>query len=485
VVASTVAEVREWMIAVGTVGATAVALFLGVFYPSFRRPHLWLEHDSDRSDLANHDRVTTFSGDAAHAIEWIRLRAVAKAGRRDAEDVEVIILDAEQILGDKEGRIISAPLHIAGHSLTWSNTNEAATCRIPAGASRYVDVVASKQGRPVETRLQLAPVTADDRDPIVGVEAIELEVLLTAREFGSARYRIRLDNTREPWANRYGSPVEVTLAPIGTRQRNWRNATSAARSIFNVMSEPDRAQDAGPGVATLRGVGRRPVVVSILAFVGLGLIAFLGFGVQVVAQMTAGDLAVAVGTLALAGFTAWLARSTRESTKAAIRAATASEAAVKAAIDNIDVDRQAVEAMRDQVEATGAPYVILVPPGNSGQETWMPRAQINERLCLSFKLRNLGTGPAIVSDIEIVDKRSGSPRVGPLERYRPVGATSEVAAWVPLLDWPDEQIDVTFKVRYTATSGTVYVTDGRGIASVQGFESHGYERQREGPRASE
>ena len=82
-------------------------------------------------------------------------------------------------------------------------------------------------------------------------------------------------------------------------------------------------------------------------------------------SITLGDAIVTGGTLLLAGVTVWLGFSTRSSARAAAKSADASEAAVKAALDNIEIDRQGVDAANKNAEATRAllsttntPYVV-------------------------------------------------------------------------------------------------------------------------------
>jgi hypothetical protein len=121
---------REWLIAVGTVGATVVALYLGVVRDQWRRPNLSLEYGGPTTGDAV---VVRARPPHLHTdVAYVRLRVVPAKRRAAAEDVEVMILGAREI-EPRQGYPPSADdITIDGQLRVWSN---AATTRlmIPPG----------------------------------------------------------------------------------------------------------------------------------------------------------------------------------------------------------------------------------------------------------------------------------------------------------------------------------------------------------------
>jgi hypothetical protein len=105
-------SVREWFIAVGTVGATMVALYVAVFRERWRRPKLSLEYGG----RASSDAVIIPSAEVighpnAQDLAYVRLRVIAAKRRAAAEDVEVMILDEREVAPPRR---VSAPARLHG-----------------------------------------------------------------------------------------------------------------------------------------------------------------------------------------------------------------------------------------------------------------------------------------------------------------------------------------------------------------------------------
>ena len=116
---STAQSIREWAIAVGTVGATVVAVYVGVLREWRRRPRLSLEYGGQRTG----DAVVVLIGPLRGQAAYVRLRVAAATRRSAAEDVEVMILAAREI-EPREGYPPNPdPIAIDGQLLVWSNTN--------------------------------------------------------------------------------------------------------------------------------------------------------------------------------------------------------------------------------------------------------------------------------------------------------------------------------------------------------------------------
>ena len=89
--------VREWFIAAGTVGATVVALYIGVLRERWRRPELSLEYHGPNGGDALVVGVVEGNPNELAKAAYARLRVIAAEHRSAAEDVEVMILSAKEL----------------------------------------------------------------------------------------------------------------------------------------------------------------------------------------------------------------------------------------------------------------------------------------------------------------------------------------------------------------------------------------------------
>lgn len=100
----------------------------------------------------------------------------------------------------------------------------------------------------------------------------------------------------------------------------------------------------------------------------------MAFFLHITQNMTAGEILVGTGTLALAGFTGWLARRTSA---------------------EVEISEEQMCLSRESIEALDRPFVI--PKRHSGTS----RIPIGEGFFV-FRIENLGKGPALVEDIQLI-----------------------------------------------------------------------------------
>jgi hypothetical protein len=95
--------IREWLIALGTVGATVVALYVGVLRDRFRRPSLDVSFDpADSRDLQVVGMRIDSHPKGGTRAAYARLKVTNRTGRNTAEEVQVLV---ERVRLPKLGRI--------------------------------------------------------------------------------------------------------------------------------------------------------------------------------------------------------------------------------------------------------------------------------------------------------------------------------------------------------------------------------------------
>ncbi len=188
---STADSVREWFIAVGTVGATIVALYVAVFRERWRRPKLSLEYGGPTSSDAvivgpNPDYLP-------QPVAYVRLRVVAARRRRAAEDVEVMILSARELAPRQTFPARAEPsIQIDGQLLRWSNsTPTVIRLTIPPGTHRHLDLVRVDKSLAAAgeapAQIEVAAIPVDGRHRIKSGR-FELELAVAARNADARRY---------------------------------------------------------------------------------------------------------------------------------------------------------------------------------------------------------------------------------------------------------------------------------------------------------
>jgi hypothetical protein len=160
-------------------------------------------------------------------------------------------------------------------------------------------------------------------------------------------------------------------------------------------------------------------------------------------DLTLGDLLVGFGTLALAGFTYRLAAFTRRQVEESGR--------------EMATSREGLEVARESIEAADRPYVIPTPmPGDSDIEF-----RANGELII--RLWNLGRGPAIVSDVQLLlgDREVLTSLPGFIPIHAGGAADHALRVRGPVVDLIDrgELGDHgTLRVFYNSASATTYMT---------------------------
>jgi hypothetical protein len=204
---STEQSIREWAIAAGTVGATVVALYIGVWRERLRRPKLSLQYSGpDTGDAA----VITV-GRMRWTSAYVRLRVTAPKRRAAAEGVEVMVVDAREIK-PRSGFPRSDGAAIEGQLLAWSNSDPTNTrLTIPPGIHRHIDLIRVDK---VDTAsggaaayVQVSPVPSDGRHGVKSGK-FELELAVGALNANARRYRVEVSYDGE-WGDNVWEHLSV------------------------------------------------------------------------------------------------------------------------------------------------------------------------------------------------------------------------------------------------------------------------------------
>jgi hypothetical protein len=154
-------------------------------------------------------------------------------------------------------------------------------------------------------------------------------------------------------------------------------------------------------------------------------------------ELSLGELIVGFGTLALAGFTWWLARQTSQ---------------------EVTKTEEGLKLTREGIEAQDMPFVVPSPPPKIGSTT--PELGLTlgrERFWLS--LWNLGKGPGMVTEVSL--RTGNGDLLQPQDGQIPVasGGTEHllVPLTLPLSDLPQAWTGELLIV-YSHASGSPYVT---------------------------
>jgi len=160
--------------------------------------------------------------------------------------------------------------------------------------------------------------------------------------------------------------------------------------------------------------------------------------------LTLGDLIVGVGTLALAVFTAWLGFSTRAAARASQAAVEASEEPFVIATPTDDIKKMKLTRMEGQQPRGTAPPFEIHRTGEAGAHF------------VRLKLWNIGSGPAIVENVELT--RGNERFLDGLAHFQPVGAGQAADIEVGSSAWPVSSRAATLTIDYTRASGLAYRT---------------------------
>lgn len=163
-------------------------------------------------------------------------------------------------------------------------------------------------------------------------------------------------------------------------------------------------------------------------------------------SISLGNLVVGVGTLALAGFTAWLGFSTRASTKAAQTAVEASEEpfVVATPTDNLEL-----MILRPHERPQGGhipPFAIHRASDVEGKGSFV-----------RLKLWNIGHGPAITTAVQILN-RDGTDLLGELHQDYVLPAGGPVDIEIPSPRWVALPGQGRLIIHYAHANGRQYLT---------------------------
>jgi hypothetical protein len=166
--------------------------------------------------------------------------------------------------------------------------------------------------------------------------------------------------------------------------------------------------------------------------------------VTVVSRVSVGDLIVGGGTLLLAGFTALLARQTR---------------------DAVAVSERGLELNRAGVEALDRPFVIASPDQERSLLGFAEPGGAHEGWRFVYRLWNLGKGPAIVDDMSLVETTGGREFLTADESMeRAVAMNPPVFDGLSRLEHgapPGAGAEMSLRIWYRSSAGARYVSISR------------------------
>ena len=189
-------ELSNWLIAVGTIGATFAAVYVGVFREWRRRPKLTLEY---QGPPATSDAVPPTTKDAVvvksqrdYMAAYVRLRVRARKRKSAAEDVEVMVLHCRETATRKDHPSVD-PIPIDGLLLVWANTPGLTRMTIPPDTPRYLDLLRVDKpvaaGGDAPAIIQVEPAPVDGRHKIRSA-SFQLELAVSARNADARLYRV-------------------------------------------------------------------------------------------------------------------------------------------------------------------------------------------------------------------------------------------------------------------------------------------------------
>lgn len=188
--------VREWLIALGTLGATLVALYIGVLRDRLRRPVLEISFEpTDSRDLQVVGMRIEGHPKGGTRAAYARLRVTNRVRKNMAEEVQVLVERVRLVrLGrnptpDSEN-IGEMPLAVSGSWPTETHLN------LAPGVGRHFDCVHVRKDQSERgdryVNLDVVPRPADLRDKI-RADRIELDIVVTARNADAQFYTVGIE----------------------------------------------------------------------------------------------------------------------------------------------------------------------------------------------------------------------------------------------------------------------------------------------------
>jgi hypothetical protein len=230
-------EVREWLVAVGTVGAVIVALALA-FYTGWRenrrRPVLALSYDQD-SDLVMETVRTVYAqtlGSLSRPAAYLRFGVSNKLGRLAAQDVQILLADIVPLEYGPGVPDLPRPINISYPALTWTHSLDDPTrITLAPGLKRYIDVARVEEGEDSRLELLIHPAPADERHRLpAGTYRLVFAVAPSNADASFFETIIRFDGRWAEDINRH-----VVVAPP---RPSKRRADPSAGSSSGVAGRP-------------------------------------------------------------------------------------------------------------------------------------------------------------------------------------------------------------------------------------------------------
>lgn len=183
--------------AIATTFASFTALYVGVFRPKRLTPSLlFLCADEDPYAIS----CLVHPNEEANA--WLRLRVLNRQGRRSAEGVQVVIVEARQ------GSDASPMPLLVGRTVKWTD-RDAATSELPPGVPMHVDILRLKvtyadQGA-LDASVALYPPPTKSRRDILDQDSVHLVLALSARDVPAQHWSVEIDLDRSWDGSEWGS----------------------------------------------------------------------------------------------------------------------------------------------------------------------------------------------------------------------------------------------------------------------------------------
>jgi hypothetical protein len=183
----------DGVVAIGTVGAVAYALFRDLFVVPRRRPQLDL-----RFDYTGNDQVVVGTAGGFDAA-CVRMRVANREGKDTADDVVVMVTEVRRLDDSEKAMAEATPI---GLPLTWSGSSPPLTvASVHPGSERHIDLlhvdwpardeidIGRKWSETVPLQLDLTPKPAGGQD-MVHSGRYEVSVEVRARNADAIRYAI-------------------------------------------------------------------------------------------------------------------------------------------------------------------------------------------------------------------------------------------------------------------------------------------------------
>ena len=188
--------------------------------------------------------------------------------------------------------------------------------------------------------------------------------------------------------------------------------------------------------------------------------------VELTDSITLGELAVGVGTLALAGITVFLGVETRKSARAAQEAVEASEEPFVIATSTPRLEDMTLRS--HEAPQLGHPPPIAIHRAlDDGGASFV-----------RLRLWNIGQGPAIVTAVQLRGLE-GADLLGELYKFYPVAAGGPADIEIRSPGWPaTTPCDGVLTIDYFRASGLVYRTTSQALIGDPTLECRTYQRSR-------